>query len=92
VRKAVGARRSDITWQFLLEAMTLTASGGLMGILVGWLFSLAIRTFVPSLPSTVPVWSVVAGFTMATSIGLFFGMWPALKAARLDPIAALRHE
>jgi ABC-type antimicrobial peptide transport system permease subunit len=76
VRKAVGARRSDITWQFLLEAMTLTA----------------IRTFVPSLPSTVPVWSVVAGFTMATSIGLFFGMWPALKAARLDPIAALRHE
>jgi putative ABC transport system permease protein len=92
VRKAVGARRSDITWQFLLEAMTLTASGGLMGILVGWLFSLAIRTFVPSLPSTVPVWSVVAGFTVATSIGLFFGMWPALKAARLDPIAALRHE
>ena len=72
--------------------MTLTASGGLMGILVGWLFSLAIRTFVPSLPSTVPAWSVVAGFTVATSIGLFFGMWPALKAARLDPIAALRHE
>jgi len=92
VRKAVGARRRDITWQFLLEAMTLTASGGLMGILVGWLFSFAIRTFVPSLPSTVPVWSVVAGFTVATSIGLFFGMWPALKAARLDPIAALRHE
>jgi ABC-type antimicrobial peptide transport system permease subunit len=92
VRKAIGARRSDITWQFLLEAMTLTASGGIIGILVGWLFSLAIRTFVPSLPSTVPLWSVVAGFTMATSIGLFFGMWPALKAARLDPIAALRYE
>ncbi len=92
VRKAVGARRSDITWQFLLEAMTLTASGGVMGILVGWLFSLTIRTFVPSLPSTVPVWSVVAGFTVATGIGLFFGMWPALKAARLDPIAALRYE
>jgi putative ABC transport system permease protein len=92
VRKAIGARRSDITWQFLLEAMTLTASGGVMGILVGWLLSLAIRTFVPSLPSTVPLWSVVTGFTVATSIGLFFGMWPALKAARLDPIAALRHE
>jgi ABC-type antimicrobial peptide transport system permease subunit len=92
VRKAVGARRSDITWQFLLEAMTLTASGGLIGILAGWLLSVAIRTFVPSLPSTVPLWSVVAGFSVATSVGLFFGLWPAVKAARLDPIAALRHE
>jgi putative ABC transport system permease protein len=92
VRKAVGARRSDITWQFLLEAMTVTASGGLIGILAGWLLSLAIRTFVPSLPSTVPLWSVIAGFTVATSVGLFFGLWPALKASRLDPIAALRYE
>jgi putative ABC transport system permease protein len=92
VRKAIGARRSDITWQFLLEAMTLTGFGGVIGILVGWVLSLAIRTFVPSLPSTVPLWSVIAGFTVASSIGLFFGLWPALKAARLDPIAALRHE
>ena len=92
VRKAIGARRSDITWQFLLEAMTLTASGGIIGILIGWLLSLTIRTFVPSLPSTVPLWSVVAGFTVATSVGLFFGLWPAIKAARLDPIAALRCE
>ena len=92
VRKAVGARRSDITWQFLLEAMTVTAIGGLIGIAAGWLLSLAIRTFVPSLPSTVPLWSVVAGFTVATSVGLFFGLWPALKASRLDPIAALRYE
>jgi ABC-type antimicrobial peptide transport system permease subunit len=92
VRKAVGARRSDITWQFLLEAMTVTASGGLIGILAGWLLSLAIRTFVPSLPSTVPLWSVIAGFSVATSVGLFFGLWPALKASRLDPIAALRYE
>ena len=92
VRKALGARRSDITWQFLLEAMTVTASGGIIGIVAGCLLSLAIRTFVPSLPSTVPMWSVVAGFSVATSVGLFFGLWPALKAARLDPIAALRHE
>ena len=92
VRKAVGAMRRDIAWQFLLEAMALTASGGLIGIAAGWLLSLAIRTFVPSLPSSVPMWSVVAGFSVATSVGLFFGLWPALKAARLDPIAALRYE
>ena len=92
IRKAIGARRSDITWQFLLEAMTLTGSGGLIGILIGWLLSLAIRTFVPSLPSAVPLWAVVAGFSVATGVGLFFGLWPAIKAARLDPIAALRYE
>jgi putative ABC transport system permease protein len=92
IRKAVGARRSDITWQFLLEAMTVTASGGLIGITAGWLLSLAVRTFVPSVPSTVPMWSVVSGFTVATSVGLFFGLWPALKASKLDPIAALRYE
>ena len=92
VRKAVGARRSDIIWQFLLEAMTVTAAGGLIGILVGWVLSLTIRTFVPSVPSTVPLWSVFAGFTVATSVGLFFGIWPAMKAAKLDPIAALRYE
>ncbi len=92
VRKAIGARRRDITWQFLLEAMTLTGSGGVIGIAGGWFLSLLIRTFVPSLPSRVPLWSVVAGFVVATGVGLFFGMWPAVKAARLDPIAALRYE
>ena len=92
VRKAIGARRSDITWQFLLEAITLTASGGLIGIGLGCLMSFLVRLLVPSLPSTVPLWSVVAGFVVATSVGLFFGLWPALKAARLDPIAALRYE
>jgi ABC-type antimicrobial peptide transport system permease subunit len=92
VRKAIGARRGDIAWQFLLEAVVLTGSGGLIGIAVGWLLSFLIRAFVPSLPSKVPLWSVVAGFVVATSVGLFFGLWPAMKAARLDPITALRHE
>ena len=92
LRKALGARRRDISWQFLLEAMTLTTGGGLIGVLAGWLISTAIRILVPSLPSTVPLWSVVAGFALAAGIGLFFGMWPALKAARLDPITALRYE
>ncbi len=92
VRKAIGARRRDITWQFLLEAMTLTGGGGLLGIAFGWLLSFTIRVLLPSLPSTVPMWSVIAGFVVSISIGLFFGMWPALKASRLDPIVALRYE
>ena len=92
VRKAIGARRSDITWQFLLEAMSLTGAGGVMGILAGYTLSFLIRTFVPSLPSTVPIWSVIVGLLVSVSIGLFFGLWPAVKASRLDPIVALRYE
>jgi putative ABC transport system permease protein len=92
VRKAIGARRSDITWQFLLEAMSLTGTGGVMGILAGYTLSFLIRTLVPVLPSTVPLWSAIAGFIVSVSIGLFFGLWPAVKASRLDPIVALRYE
>jgi putative ABC transport system permease protein len=92
IRKAVGARRQDIAWQFLLEAMTLTGAGGLLGISLGYMLSFAIRALVPNLPSSVPMWSVVLGFLVSISVGLFFGMWPALKAARLDPIVALHHE
>jgi putative ABC transport system permease protein len=92
VRKAIGARRRDIVWQFLLEAMTLTGSGGALGIALGCLLSLAIRTLIPSLPSNVPLWSVILGVAVSVSIGLFFGLWPAIKAARLDPIVALRYE
>jgi putative ABC transport system permease protein len=92
VRKAIGARRSDITWQFLLEAMTLTGAGGLLGILTGAMLSSLVRFVFPSLTTSVPLWAVVTGFVSSVSIGLFFGMWPAMKAARLDPIVALRHE
>jgi len=92
VRKAIGARRSDITWQFLLEAMSLTGAGGLMGILAGYTLSFLIRTLVPALPSTVPLWSAMVGFIVSVSIGLFFGLWPAVKASRLDPIVALRYD
>ncbi len=90
VRMAIGARRSDITWQFLLEAMTLTGTGGVLGILAGVTLTFLIRAL--GWYSAVPLWSVVMGFAASVSIGLFFGMWPALKASRLDPIVALRHE
>ncbi len=72
--------------------MALTGAGGTIGILLGVLLSYLIRTLMPVLPSTVPLWAVVLGFTASVSIGLFFGMWPAMKASRLDPIVALRHE
>ena len=71
--------------------MTLTGSGGVLGILLGFLLSFLIKTLL-NFPSSVPIWSVVAGFVVAVSIGLFFGMWPAMKASRLDPIVALRYE
>jgi ABC-type antimicrobial peptide transport system permease subunit len=89
VRKAIGARRSDILWQFLIEAMTLTGMGGLIGLLVGWATTLLIRIFVPSY---VPLWAPIGGFVASVGIGLIFGLWPAWKAARLDPIESLRYE
>ncbi len=92
VRKAIGARRHDITWQFLTEAMTLAASGGVMGIIFGYAISAVVRTLVPSLPAVVPIWAVLLGIAVATSVGLFFGIYPAVKAARLDPVVALRYE
>ncbi len=92
VRKAIGARRRDIILQFLLEACALTGSGGLLGIVLGIAISLLIQVLLPSLPSVVPLWAVVAGFVVSVSVGLFFGMWPAVKASRLDPVVALRYE
>ena len=89
VRKAIGARRSDILWQFLIEAMMLTGIGGMIGLAIGWLTTLLIRFFVPSY---VPLWAPVGGFVASVGIGLIFGLWPAWKAARLDPIESLRYE
>ena len=92
VRKAIGARRSDIVIQFLIEAVVLTGIGGLIGMLSGWLVSLAVRFAFPSLPTLVPGWTVALGIIVSVGIGLFFGIWPASKAARLDPVEALRYE
>ncbi len=89
IRKAIGGRRRDILWQFLIEAMTLTGMGGLIGLLIGWGTTLLIRMFVPSY---VPAWAPVVGFVSSVGIGLIFGLWPAWKAASLDPIEALRYE
>jgi ABC-type antimicrobial peptide transport system permease subunit len=91
VRKAIGARRSDITWQFLFEAMTLTGTGGLIGILLGSSIVFLIPV-VSSLKAVVPAWAVIVGFSVSVSIGLVFGVWPATKAARLSPVEALRYE
>jgi ABC-type antimicrobial peptide transport system permease subunit len=92
VRKAIGARRQDIIWQFLTEAMTLTGMGGAIGVLLGIGISVLINLTLPALPSAVPVWAVVLGVTTSMGVGLFFGMYPAMKAARLDPVEALRYE
>ena len=92
VRKAIGARRSDIVRQFLTEAVTLTALGGLIGMAFGWVVSQISRFAFPTLPTAVPLWAVGLGIVVSVGIGLFFGIWPASKAARLDPVEALRYE
>jgi putative ABC transport system permease protein len=89
VRKAIGARRRDILWQFLIEAMTLTGAGGLIGLAIGWLLTLLVKLLVPSY---VPLWAPAGGFIASVTIGLVFGLWPAWKAAKLDPIESLRYE
>ena len=92
VRKAIGARRSDIIWQFLTEAIVLTGSGGMIGVLLGGGISLLVNLTIPSLPSSIPLWSIILGVAVSMSVGLFFGMYPAIKAAKLDPVDALRYE
>jgi putative ABC transport system permease protein len=92
IRKALGARRLDIVGQFLAEAIALTGVGGLLGILTAVAITMLIGALVPALPSSVPTWAVVSAFTVSVAVGLFFGVWPAVKASRLDPVEALRYE
>jgi putative ABC transport system permease protein len=91
IRKAIGARRSDILMQFLIEATTIAAIGGALGVIFGVLLA-KIVSWVSPLPSAVQLWSVVGGLLVALSVGLFFGTYPASKAAKLDPVEALRSE
>jgi putative ABC transport system permease protein len=92
IRKALGARRRDITNQFLFEAMTLTFLGGMLGVTLAIGTSKLIMLLIPSIPASVPMWAVTTGITVSVGVGLIFGVWPARKAARLDPIECLRYE
>jgi putative ABC transport system permease protein len=92
VRKALGARRLDIIGQFLVEAMALTGVGGSLGIVFAVLITMLIGALVPALPASVPTWAIVTAFSVSVAVGLFFGTWPAVKAAKLDPVEALRYE
>ena len=91
IRKAIGARNSDILTQFLIEAIFLTGTGGVIGIFLGFMIALMVKLLTP-LPASITLWSVALGFFVSISVGLFFGVFPARKAAKLDPIVALRYE
>jgi ABC-type antimicrobial peptide transport system permease subunit len=91
IRKAIGAKSKDITWQFLLEAMTLTGLGGIIALILVNGLVLLVRVEL-KWPGSVPVWAAVLGIVVSVSIGLIFGVWPAMKAAKLDPVEALRYE
>ena len=91
LRKALGARRQDIVWQILTESVTLSTFGGVIGTFLGFILAIIISKVSP-LPASVEVWSVVTGIGITAVVGLFFGMYPAMRAARLDPIEALRRE
>jgi putative ABC transport system permease protein len=91
LRKALGARRRDIMYQILTESVTLSTFGGVVGTLLGFLLAQLISKLSP-LPAAVQAWSVVIGISITAIVGLFFGMYPAMRAARLDPIEALRRE
>lgn len=91
IRKSVGARRSDILWQFLIESSVLSGIGGLMGVAIAWTIAAIVRNSTP-VPMSMPPSAVIIAVTLSTAVGLFFGIYPARQAARLDPIEALRAE
>jgi putative ABC transport system permease protein len=92
VRKAVGARRFDVILQFLVEAITLTGLGGIIGIVLSVLITFLLSLALPALRPEVPMWAVTTGVVASVAIGVFFGVWPAVQASRLDPVTALRYE
>ena len=92
IRKAIGATKSAIVLQFLLEAMTLTFMGGVIGVVIAVGISYLIMMLVPSIPAQVPLWAVITGLSVSMGVGLIFGVFPAMRASRLDPIECLRYE
>jgi len=91
IRKAIGAKSGDITWQFLLEAMALTGVGGVLALVLVNGLVLLVRVGL-KWPGSVPLWAALTGIVVSVSVGLVFGVWPAMKAAKLDPVEALRYE
>jgi putative ABC transport system permease protein len=91
IRKALGARRDDVLLQFLIESVVLALLGGAIGVLGGIVLAKGVTAII-GMPSSIKLWAVLAGLTVAASVGVFFGVYPARKAARLDPIVALRFE
>jgi len=91
IRKAIGAKKRDILWQFLIESVTLSLIGGAIGVALGSGLALLVGAYSP-LPAVIETWSVIAGLGIASSVGLFFGIFPAMRAARLDPVECLHYE
>jgi putative ABC transport system permease protein len=91
IRKAVGATRMNILWQFLVEAVTLSTVGGILGIAAGFVIAALIALLSP-LPYAIKLWSIAIGLGVTFAVGVFFGAYPAVRASRLDPIEALRYE
>ena len=91
IRKAVGARRADILNQFLVESALLSAMGGLIGVLIAWTLAVLVRNLT-AIPMSMPVSAVALGVGLSTAVGVFFGVYPARQASKLDPIEALRAE